>query len=146
MKKDLGFIQFHSVLRFLLFPSLRMFLIIKVEPIVDTAPEVNMSSRTCTVYDRTVTSNRTCECCYHPSEAKITVCRNVIPIVATKLTKISRKDRNFPSTVPRSDLLLLCSPKYMVSFQELLLMRISSPLATSRPAGLTLSNSSKCLP
>jgi hypothetical protein len=134
VKKDLGFIQFHSVLRFLLFPSLRMFLIIKVEPIVDTAPEVNMSSRTFTVYDRTVTSNRTCECCYHPSEAKITVCRNVIPIVATKVTKISRKDRNFPS------------PKYIVSFQELVLMRISSPLATSRPAGLTLSNSSKCLP
>jgi hypothetical protein len=71
----------------------------------------------------------------YPSEAKITVCLNVIPIVATKLTKISRKDRNFPSTVPRSDLLLLCSPKYL-----------GGPLAPSRPAGLTLSSSSKCLP
>jgi hypothetical protein len=44
--------------KFSRFPSLRMFLIvmIKVEPIVDAASGVKMSSRTTTIYDRTVTA------------------------------------------------------------------------------------------
>jgi hypothetical protein len=50
----------------------------------------------------------------HPSEAKITVCRNVILIIATKMIQLSRKDSISLYPAPQSNLLLLRSPNYTV--------------------------------